>query len=65
MARGQVLLVREDAGVEARHDADVLPQVLVPLGGELRGHAGGGGVGGPGGGGGGGKAKGQYGTEIV
>ena len=53
MARGQVLLVREDAGVEARHDADVLPQVLVPLGGELRGHAGGG------------KAKGQYGTEIV
>ena len=40
MARGQVLLVREDAGVEARHDADVLPQVLVPLGGELSGHAG-------------------------
>ena len=57
MARGQVLLVREDAGVEACHDADILPQVLVPLGGELRGNAGD-------------KVwenevKGQYGTGIV
>lgn len=41
MARCQVLLVRQDAGVETDHDADVLAQVLVALGGELWRHAGG------------------------
>lgn len=35
MARCQVLLVGQDAGVEADDDADVLAQVLVALGGKL------------------------------
>jgi len=35
----QVLLVRQDAGVEADDDADVLAETLVPLGGKLRRHA--------------------------
>ncbi len=40
MARCQVLLVRQDAGVETDHDADVLAEMLVTLGGKLRSHAG-------------------------
>lgn len=35
MARRQVLLVGQDAGIEADYDADVLAQVLVTLGGKL------------------------------
>lgn len=42
MARCQVFLVRQDAGVEADHDADVLPQVLVALGGKFWSPTGGG-----------------------
>lgn len=41
MARGQVLLVGQDAGVEADDDADVLAETLVPLGGKLGSHTGG------------------------
>lgn len=40
MARCQVLLVGQDAGVETDHDADVLAQILVALGGKLWSHAG-------------------------
>lgn len=35
MARRQVLLVGQYAGIEADYDADVLAQVLVTLGGKL------------------------------
>lgn len=41
MARRQVLLVGQDAGVEADYDADVLAETRVPLGGELWSGAGG------------------------
>lgn len=34
----QVLLVRQDAGVETDYDADVLTETLVTLGGELWSH---------------------------
>lgn len=40
MARCQVLLVGQDAGVETDHDADVLTKPLVSLGGKFRRHAG-------------------------
>lgn len=39
MARRQILLVRQDAGVKAGRDADVLAQALVTLGGKLWRHA--------------------------
>lgn len=38
MARCQVLLVRQDAGVETDNDADVLAEMLVTLGGKLWSH---------------------------
>lgn len=34
----QVLLVGQDAGIETDHDADVLAEMLVTLGGKLRSH---------------------------
>lgn len=40
MARCQVLLVGQDAGVETDDDADVLTETLVTLGRKLWGHAG-------------------------
>lgn len=39
MARCQVLLVGQDAGVETDHDADVLAKTLVTLGGKFGRHA--------------------------
>lgn len=40
MARRQILLVGQDAGVETGNDADVLAETLVALGGKLGSHAG-------------------------
>lgn len=40
MARCQVFLVGQDAGVETDYDADVLAELLVTLGGELWSDAG-------------------------
>ena len=39
LAGCQVLLVRQQVGVELDHDADVLPEPLLRLGGELGSHA--------------------------